>query len=54
MIPEGLRRKLQGANLSGALLHDEFQERSFGFIAQIMRFSWRNGWNPGDRPQACD
>jgi hypothetical protein len=37
-----------------ALLHGEFQERSLGFITRIMRFSWRNGRNPGDRPQGAD
>ncbi len=60
-----MRRLLQATNgmvftlasiehLVEALLHGEFQERSLGFITQIMRFFWRNGRNPGDRPQACD
>src|ERR1019366_6069245 len=42
------------AAIGVALLHGEFQERSLGFITRIMRFSWRNGRNPDDRPQACD
>ena len=47
-------RKDNGRAIRQALLHGEFQERSLGFITQITRFSWRNGRNPGDRPQACD
>ena len=45
---------VHGREADGALLHGEFQERSLGFITRIMRFSWRNGRNPDDRPQACD
>jgi len=50
--PDKARRLVE--RFEWALLHGEFQERSLGFITRIMRFSWRNGRNPGDRPQACD
>jgi hypothetical protein len=39
---EAIRR----GSSSMALLHGHFQQRSLGFIAQIMRFSWRNGRVP--------
>ena len=35
------------ATPSPALLHGEFQERSLGFITQIMWVSWRNGRKSG-------
>jgi hypothetical protein len=45
-------RQIVAGLFSMALSHGQFQERSLGFVGQIMQFSWRKELKQGDRSQA--